>query len=95
MIKMNKITLLLVLWLFGTWAALACPVCEKQQPKVLQGISHGAGPNNDWDYLIVWVMVALVGFTLYFSIKMLIKPGERMQNHIKRTILSMDDGNEK
>lgn len=75
-------------------AAFACPVCEKQQPKLLQGISHGVGPQSSWDYVIIWAMVLIVAFTLYFSIKMLVKPGERTDNHIKRTILTIEDGTE-
>ena len=75
-------------------AAFACPVCEKQQPKLLQGISHGVGPQSSWDYVIIWAMVLIVAFTLYFSIKMLVKPGERAGNHIKRTILTIEDGTE-
>ena len=35
------------------WAAIACPVCEKQQPKILQGITHGSGPQSNWDYIII------------------------------------------
>jgi len=74
---------------------LACPMCERQQPKVLQGISHGAGPASDWDYVIIWAMVIIVACTLYFSIKMLVKPGESTGNHIKRFILTLEDGTEK
>ncbi len=78
-----------------TLDGLACPICEKQQPNVLQGISHGAGPSSDWDYIIIWTMVIIVACTLYFSVKMLIKPGENTRNHIKRFILTLEDGTEK
>lgn len=76
-------------------AGLACPVCEKQQPKLLQGVTHGAGPTSEWDYIIIWAMVIVVACTLYFSIKLLVKPGERTADHIKRTILTLEDGTEK
>lgn len=79
----------------ATLSGLACPVCERQQPKLLQGISHGAGPASDWDYVIIWAMVVVVAFTLYFSIKMLVKPGEKTGGHIKRIILNLEDGSEK
>lgn len=69
-------------------AAVACPVCEKQQPKVLQGISHGAGPQSNWDYAIVWAAVMIVLLTLFYTIKWTIKPGERNAGHIKRTVLN-------
>ena len=68
----------------------ACPVCEKQQPEILRGITHGGGPNSSWDYVIVWSAVVIVLFTLFFSIKWLIRPGERSQTHIKRFILNIE-----
>jgi hypothetical protein len=69
-------------------AATACPACEKQQPKILSGITHGAGPDSNWDYVIVWAMVLIVLVTLFYAIKMLVKPGESNCNHIKRTVLN-------
>ncbi|GAA4423519.1 hypothetical protein GCM10023188_02430 [Pontibacter saemangeumensis] len=80
----------LLLTLFTTLlslAAFACPVCEKQQPKVLQGISHGAGPQSDWDYVLVWATMFVVVLCLFFSIKWLVRPGEKGSDHIKRTVL--------
>lgn len=68
-------------------AVIACPACEKQQPKILRGITHGTGPESNWDYAIVWAAVIIVLFTLYFSVKWLIKPGEKSEKHIKRLIL--------
>lgn len=83
-----KKVLLCMFFLCPAIAVLACPVCEKQQPKILRGITHGAGPQDNWDYIIVWTMVVIVAFTLFFSIKWLIRPGERSQAHIKRLILN-------
>ena len=68
----------------------ACPVCEKQQPKILQGITHGAGPQSNWDYLIIAVTAIIVLLTLYFSIKWLVKPGEKSHSHIKHLILNIE-----
>lgn len=68
-----------------TWA---CPVCERQQPKLLKGITHGAGPEGKFDYIIVFTAIIIVCFTLFFSIKWLIKPGEKSDDHIKRFILN-------
>lgn len=68
----------------------ACDACEAQQPALLKGISHGAGPQSNWDYVIVIAMVVIVVFTLYFSIKWIFMPGERNRDHIKRTILNFD-----
>ncbi|HWK58453.1 MAG TPA: hypothetical protein VNQ80_14005 [Parapedobacter sp.] len=80
-------TLLLVLLSVTGWA---CPVCEKQQPKVLRGVAHGAGPDSNWDYLIVGVITVIVLITLYYSMKWLVRPGEDTPNHIKRNVLDLD-----
>ena len=70
--------------------AMACPVCERNQPKVLKGVVHGAGPENQWDYVIVWIIVAITVVTLFYSVKWLIRPGEKNKNHIKYYILNED-----
>ena len=85
--KRPMLTLLLALVATGAWA---CPVCEKQQPKVLRGVAHGAGPENDWDYLIVGVIAVTVLITLFYSIKWLVRPGEAAPSHIKRNVLDFD-----
>ncbi len=76
--------------LFTSAAAFACTACDKQQPKVLKGISHGVGPQSQWDYLIVSVVAIIVLVSLYYSVKWMIKPGEKSANHIKRTILNFE-----
>ncbi len=67
--------------------AIACPVCERNQPKVLRGIVHGAGPESNWDYVSVAITAIIACFTLFYSIKWLVKPGEKNSNHIKYSIL--------
>ena len=86
---MRKLILMLSLLIISTWAT-ACPVCEKQQPKVLQGITHGAGPQNQWDYVIVAIGVGIVLFTLFYTMKWIIRPGEKSASHIKKHILNAD-----
>ena len=86
---MKKLFLIPCLLLLGILAT-ACPVCERQQPKLLRGVVHGAGPGSNWDYLIVFVAVAIVLVTLFFSIKWMIRPGEKSGSHIKRYILNID-----
>jgi len=81
------LTLMLVLVAAVGWA---CPVCEKQQPKVLRGVAHGAGPDNNWDYLIVGVITVIVLITLFYSMKWLVRPGEDAPGHIKRNVLDLD-----
>ncbi|MBO9154126.1 hypothetical protein ACFOTA_18065 [Chitinophaga sp. GCM10012297] len=84
---MKRLFLTISLLLLVVWA-FACPVCERNQPKVLSGITHGAGPESRWDYVIVWATVAIVLCTLFFSVKWLVRPGERSGRHIKRFILN-------
>jgi hypothetical protein len=68
----------------------ACPVCERNQPKILKGIVHGSGPDSQWDYVIMWTVIAIAVFSLYYSVKWLIRPGEKNDNHIKYSILNQD-----
>ncbi len=68
--------------------AWACDVCEKQQPKVLKGISHGTGPQSEWDMPIIWVSAIIVLITLFFAVKFLVRPNEGNPEHIKRSILN-------
>lgn len=84
---MKKITITALLLLQGM-RVFACPVCERNQPKLLKGVTHGAGPESQWDYVIVWATVAIVLFTLFFSVKWLVRPGEKSGGHIKRFILN-------
>ena len=86
---MKKIFCLLLI-LFIQLNAMACPACEARQPKILRGITHGAGPSGKWDYLIVSIVVVIVLFTLFFFFNLLIRPGEKSPQHIKRLILNMD-----
>ena len=86
---MTTLFLMLSLLVISNWA-LACPVCEKQQPKVLRGVTHGAGPQSQWDYVIVWIGVVIVLLTLFYSLKWIIRPGERSTSHIKQHILNAD-----
>ncbi len=82
----HTITTLFLLLLVG--AAYACPVCERNQPKIFKGIAHGAGAESQWDYVIIATVSAIVLLTFFFSIKWLIKPGEKSNQHIKRTVLN-------
>ena len=83
-----KRTYLFMLLLFSTYAAMACPACEKQQPKLLRGITHGTGPDSQWDYVIIAVTVVFVFITLFYAVKWLIRPGESMPGHIKTSIIN-------
>lgn len=78
----------LILILCSNIIVWACPACEKNQPKITQGLTHGTGPQSNWDWLIIGVMTAITVLTFIFSLKYLIKPGEKNTNHIKQTILN-------
>ncbi len=66
---------------------MACPLCEEQQPKMLKGISHGAGPDSNWDMVIVIITAIMVLATLFYTVKWLIKPEEKSATHIKRLFI--------
>ena len=86
---MKKILLVFLLSTLST-ALFACEVCKKQQPKVLRGITHGAAPQSDWDYVIVGVMTVIVMITFFYSVKWLVRPAEHEANHIKNSILNLE-----
>lgn len=73
--------------LFIQGALWACPACEKQQPAITQGITHGAGPQSNWDWVIIFLIAASTLLTFAFSLKYLLKPGEKGERHIKNSIL--------
>jgi hypothetical protein len=74
--------------LFIASAAMACPVCERNQPKMLKGIVHGAGPQSNWDYVGVVIISIVTLITLFYTIKYLARPGEKNKDHIKYHILN-------
>ena len=84
---MKAIIISLALLLAAQTASLACTVCKSQQPKILQGISHGV-PQSNWDYVIVSLTAFIAIATLVISLKQLVRPGERNSDHIKRSILN-------
>lgn len=81
-------TVILFVLAFTSLSVAACPLCEKQQPSLLKGISHGTGPQDNWDYLIVIMMVIIVLLTLFYALKFILKPREMDKSHIKRVILN-------
>lgn len=85
-----KKLLLLVILLSAFASGYTCPACEARQPKVLRGITHGAGPESNWDFLIVATASVIVVATLFFSLKWLLSPGEKSETHIKRLVLNYD-----
>lgn len=84
---MKRIISLLMIWMAGIEVLLACPVCERNQPKILRGVVHGQGPESQWDYPIIFGVIIIVLITAYLSVKWLVRPGEHNKQHIKRTVL--------
>lgn len=82
-------TVIFSLWV-GLPAALACDLCKKNQPAPLRNITHGTGPQSDWDFLIIAGGLLIVSLTLFYSLKYLIKPRENSPDHIKNRIISQD-----
>lgn len=68
-------------------SAMACELCKENQPKVLRSVSHGAGPQGNIDYIIIWTAAVLVGIALFFSLKYLIKPNEDGKSHVKNIVI--------
>lgn len=86
---MIKTTLIfLLLWAASVTATFACELCKKNQPKVLENITHGAGPTGTLDYVITWGAIVLVTFTLILSIRFLVRPKESQADHIKNIVLN-------
>ncbi|HEY4112032.1 hypothetical protein [Puia sp.] len=69
---------------------LFCPACSIGQPRILKAISHGPGPDSRWDYFIALAFVLITLFTAYYSIKWLIRPGEKTSDHPKYLIFNKD-----
>lgn len=83
---MKKVIVVILFMLTG-FAVWACPVCERQKTGILKGLTHGSGPQSNWDYLIIAIMMVIVLATLFFSVKWIIRPGEKENEHIKRIVL--------
>lgn len=86
--KIKKALLLMLFMLtVAAPAVLACTVCSQNQPKPLRNITHGTGPQSDMDYVIIMTGIVIVCFTLLYSLKFLIRPGEQQPDHIKNIVV--------
>ncbi len=83
----SKIIIGLLFTIISFSQAIACEVCQANQPKGLKNITHGTGPEGNWDYIIISVAILVVSVTLILSLKFLIKPGEKDPGHIKNIVL--------
>ncbi len=79
--KMRLLALLTTLLL--ALPALACPLCEKNQPKGFAGITHGVGPGGPFDYVMLYGSIAVVAFTFILFFRYLLRPDNR-RNQARR-----------
>ena len=57
----------------------------------MHDMSHMAGPQAAWEYVLVVVAVIIVVGVFYLAFKYFFKPGEQQADHIKRRILEQDE----
>lgn len=87
---MKKVSIAVIL-MVSSFFVNACPVCERAKAKTVFGsITHGAGPTSNWDYVAVAIAIISVILTLIFTIKYLVKPNEKNNDHIKYSILNFE-----
>ncbi|MEP2670251.1 MAG: hypothetical protein ABJH04_14710 [Cyclobacteriaceae bacterium] len=86
--KLGKVSFVFLTAFLIYGNVLACELCKKNQPKVLEGITHGQGPQGDTDYLIIGVAIIIVSIALFLSLKFLIRPNENNPEHIKNIVLN-------
>ncbi|GAB0157743.1 hypothetical protein CHRYSEOSP005_30250 [Chryseobacterium sp. Alg-005] len=72
--------------LFTTYV-FACDACRLQQPNVTRNLTHGTGPESNWDWFIIIIVILITLVALGYSVKYLISPGEKEESHIKYSVL--------
>lgn len=79
----------LITWIsvFFTIYTFACDACKLRQPKITQEYTHGTGPESDWDWFIVGIVALITILAFFYSVKYLVKPGEKNKDHIKYSVL--------
>ncbi|HCS19597.1 MAG TPA: hypothetical protein DIW47_03360 [Bacteroidetes bacterium] len=85
---MKKLTIRILGFILSVEFLSACPVCEQQQPSITRGLTHGAGPESNWDWIIVSLLAGITLLTLILSLKLLIRPGEKSPDHVKLSVLN-------
>ncbi len=59
-----------------------CPNCTVTNPA-----AHSSMPSGPWEIGVVAVGLVIVVLSLVVAVKLLLRPGERSPDHIKRTVL--------
>lgn len=73
---------------FFSGYAFACDACKLRQPEVTRNFTHGTGPDSNWDWFIVGVVILITMLAFIFSVRYLLKPGEKDKTHIKYSVFS-------
>ncbi len=77
-----KTTLLIILfWLFRVVNATGCPLCKKNQPAGFANITHGVGPQNGFDYVMLYGSIGVVLVTLGLLGWYVFRPGQQTVQH--------------
>ena len=84
---MKKNLIVLLGFLLLALPALACPVCEKQQPKGFATITHGVGPGGPFDYAMLYGSIAVVALVFGCFFWFLARP-DNPRNRARRQQLS-------
>ncbi len=71
---MKPIYLTLLLGLLSLLPATACPLCKKNQPAGFANITHGVGPQNGFDYVMLYGSVGVVVVTLGLLVWFVLRP---------------------
>ena len=71
-------------WFIALASLMACPVCDKRQPKGFAGITHGTGPESAFDYWMLYGSMAVVVLTLLLFVRFMIRPETRAMNRLKQ-----------
>ena len=59
------------------------------------GLTHGIHPGAETStgagqFLILGIVIVAVAWVFFLAVRMTVKPGEKEENHIKRTVLKDD-----
>ena len=71
-------------WFITLASLIACPVCDKRQPKGFAGITHGTGPESAFDYWMLYGSMAVVVLTLLLFVRFMVRPETRAMNRLKQ-----------
>ncbi len=89
--KFMSLIILMFCFINNSYALALCDLCKANQPKGLEDVTHGEGPEGNIDYIIMYAAIVIVGYTLVMSIKYLVKPKEKEREHIKNLVLDEDN----